>query len=174
MKRIGEVLIENGSITQEQLAKALAQQKQGPGKLLGQILIEMGLVIEEDIVVALATQFNTPYLPIGNFDLTKTREGLLPKELIQKYRCIPLERIGNLLTIVTADPTNDQAIREIEEVSKCRVQIFVATDREIATVILQHFHIDVSDGRVLKEELSQVPFQLRSTQKTEDQSAHNV
>ena len=71
-KRIGEILIENGTITQEQLQKGLEFQKTIPGKLLGKILIEMGFVTEEDIVVALAAQLNIPYLPIGK-DRKSTR-----------------------------------------------------------------------------------------------------
>ena len=174
MKRIGEILVENGSITQEQLQKALTQQKRESGKLLGQILIEMGSVTEEDIVVALATQFNIPYLPIGNFDLSKAVNGLIPKELIQKYMFIPLERVGNLLTIVMADPTNEQAIRDIEAVAKCKVQIFVATATEIAAVLQQHFRIDMPQVPGLKEGLSQVSFQSAVTQKTEDKTAQKI
>lgn len=172
MKRIGEILIENGSVTQDQLEKALEQQKHEPGKLLGQILIQMGFVTEEDIVAALATQFNVPYLAIGNFDLNKTATDLLPKELIQKYMCIPLERMGNLLTIVMADPTNEQAIRDIEAAAKCRVQIFVATPTEIAAVLEQHFHINVSKVPGIKEGLSQVAFRSAIAQRTEGKASN--
>lgn len=142
-KRIGEILIENGSITQEQLKRALELQKELPGKLLGKILVETGSVTEEEIVIALATQFNVPYLPIANFVFNETSEKLIPKNIIQKYLCIPLEKIGNLLTVVMADPTNEQAIREIEEVTKSKVQAFVASASEIMAALQQHFHVDV-------------------------------
>ena len=67
MKKIGEILIENGALTPIQLGEALERQKGEPVKLLGQILLEMGYVTEEDIVAALAAQFNVPYLPLQNF-----------------------------------------------------------------------------------------------------------
>ena len=165
-KRIGEILIENGSLTSEQLKKALEQQKKEQGKLLGKILLEMGFVTEEDIVVALATQFNVPYLPIGNFTLNETVQGIIPKELIQKHMCIPLERIGNLLTVVMADPTNEEAIREIESVSKCKIQTFVATASEIAVIIQQHFNINISATSKSGEQLSQASFRSAATSKT--------
>ncbi|MBI4394786.1 MAG: hypothetical protein HY583_01175 [Candidatus Omnitrophica bacterium] len=146
-KRIGEILIENGTLNQEQLQAALKLQKQESAKLLGQVLIELGYVTEEDIVVALATQFNVPYLPIGNFTLNETVNGLIPKELITKYICVPLDRIGNLLTVVMSDPTNEEAIKEIEKVSNCKVQIFVATPTEIMNVIQDHFRISFSPAQ---------------------------
>ena len=173
-KRIGEILIENGSITPVQLKQALEQQKKEPGKLLGKILFELGFVTEEDIVVALATQFNVPYLPIGNFNLSDTASELIPKELIQKYMCIPLERVDNLLTVVMVDPTNEEAIREIEAVTKCKVQTFVATTSEIATVIQQRFKISISTLPKLGEGLAQVSFRSAATQKPEPKTAHKT
>ena len=113
MKRIGEILIENGSVTQEQLTKALEQQKKEPGKLLGKILIEMGFVTEEEIVVALATQFNVPYLPIGNFDLTKTANGLLPKELSQLKETVEFV-LGEALATQQKLNNTYEALSELE------------------------------------------------------------
>ena len=169
-KRIGEILIENGTLTQEQLKVALESQKQEPGKLLGKVLIELGYVTEEDIVVALATQFNVPYLPIGNFTLGDAVDGLIPKELIQKYICMPVDRIGNLLTVVMADPTNEQAIKEIESATQCKVQAFVATATEISAVIQQHFHINLSSAANLGESASQVSFRSAVAQKTKEKT----
>ena len=167
MKKIGEILIENGSLTRDQLNVALKQQKKEPNKLLGQVLIELGYITEDDIVVALAIQFNIPYLPISNFTLNEAVETLISKELIQKYMCVPLERIGNLITVVMADPTNEQAIREIEAATKCKVQAFVATATEIKSVIEQHFHINVSAIPGLKGNASEVSFRSAVTKKTE-------
>lgn len=153
MKKIGEILIENGSITQKQLTEALDYQKKQPSMLLGKVLIELGYVSEEDIVVAVATQYNVPYLPIGNFSLNETVETLMPMELIQKHVCVPLERIGNLLTVVMADPTNEQATQEIEEATKCQVQAFVATASEIMSVIKERFHLNVTRAPELGEKV---------------------
>lgn len=144
MKRIGEILIENGSIDAVQLNDALQYQKKTPGKLIGKILIELGYVTEEEIVIALATQFNVAYLPLANFAFSEAHEKLIPKELIAKYLCVPLEKIGNLMTVAMSDPTNEEAIRSIEAATKTKVQPFVSTSSEIAKVLEQHFHIDAS------------------------------
>jgi type IV pilus assembly protein PilB len=169
MKRIGEILIEHGSITHDQLKQALERQKSEPSKLLGAILIAMGFVSEEDIVVALATQFNVPYLPVGNFTLNETTTKLIPQELIQKFLCIPLDRIGNLLTVVMADPTNEDAIREIESAANCKVQAFVATATEIAAVIRENLKISLVDKVAPKDQVSQVSFRSALTQRSEEE-----
>ena len=140
MKKLGEILIEQGVLTSKQLDVALARQKNDSGKLLGEILIELGFGTEEDIVAALSTQFNIPYLAIRNFALDESLKQQIPEELIQKHLFIPLDKIGDLLMIVVADPTNEQAIREVERATNCRVRIFVSTVTEIKEIIQQHFH----------------------------------
>lgn len=144
MKKIGEILIEQGALTQKQLEEALARQKKEPGRLLGEILISLGHVSEEDIVVALATQFNIPYLPIANYTLDPTVVKLIPKELVKKHMCIPLERMGNLLTVVMADPTNEQAISEMERVTQCKIEPFVTTTTELTHAIEQAYGLQVA------------------------------
>lgn len=151
MKRIGEILIENGSINVAQLEGALRVQKKTPGKLIGKILIELSYVTEEEMVIALATQFNVPYLPLANFSFSEANEKLIPKELIVKYLCVPLERTGDLLTIVMSDPTNEEAIRTIESMTKAKVQTFVSTVSEITKVLEQHFHMDVNSASIVQK-----------------------
>jgi type IV pilus assembly protein PilB len=167
MKRLGEILIEHGSINQKQLMDALEQQKATKGKLIGEILIELGYVTEEDIVVALATQFNVPYLPIGNFTLNPEVEQMISRELIEKYLCIPLDRIGNLLTVVMADPTNETGIKEIESVTKCKIQAFVASVSEIVGAIEEHFNIKIKSSQKPGEQISKVSFRSAVQNKTQ-------
>jgi type IV pilus assembly protein PilB len=165
MKKIGEILIDHGTLTQKQLIEALERQKKEPGRLIGELLIEMGYVTEEDIVVALATQYHIPYLPIANFTLDELIAKSIPKELIQKYLCVPLDRIGNLLTVVMADPTNENSIAEIETATGCKVQTFVATATEIANVVRQYYGLDVKAGATPNEKVSQISFRSAVDQK---------
>lgn len=174
MKKIGEILIENGSITRDQLEKALTRQKNSAGKLLGTVLIEMGFVTEEDIVIALSTQFNVPYLSIKNVTFNKTTSTLIPQELIQKYTCVPLNKIGNLLTVVMADPTNEQAIREIEASTKCKVQVFTTTTSEILAAIQKYFHISIVAMPEIGEGLSRASSHSRATQVVEEKTAQKI
>ncbi|OGW76743.1 MAG: hypothetical protein A3J52_00220 [Omnitrophica bacterium RIFCSPHIGHO2_02_FULL_49_9] len=167
MKKIGEILIEHGCITSEQLEQALKEQKKTPDRLIGQILINLGFVTEEDIVVALATQFNIPYLPVANVSLAEQETKLIPPELVKKYICIPIDRVGHLLTVVMADPTDEEAIKELETVTKCKVHTFVSTVSEIISAIEKHLHIKMNSPTEPSEHISKVSFRSAVQQKTE-------
>ena len=170
MKRIGEILIEHGTLTQKQLEAALKEQKQQPDRLLGELLIELGYVTEEDIVAALATQFNIPYLPIANFTIDESVTGLISRELVEKYICVPLDRIGNFLTVVMADPTNERAVSDIEAITKCKVQVFVATTTEIVAAIEKYYKIQVAPGSKPDQKVSQISFRSAVDQKREEKT----
>ena len=129
-KRIGEVLRERGMITQHQLEKALEHQKQ-QGGLMGQILIQLGFVSEEEIALALTAQYGFPYLPLDNYEIETGLMATIPETTARQYCLIPIDRIGNALTVAMADPTNVQAIEDIELVTKCVVQTFVSTPSDI-------------------------------------------
>ena len=112
-KRIGEVLLERGVITQKELERALAQQKERGG-LMGQVLIELGFVTEEEIALALTAQYGFPYLPLENYEIDEVLTALIPESVARQYCLIPIDRIGNALTLAMADPSNVQAIEDVE------------------------------------------------------------
>ena len=137
-KRIGEILIERGVIKHDQLEKALAHQKANGG-LLGQVLIQMGVVTEEEIALALTAQYGFPYLPLDNYELDDEVMHLIPQHVARQYCLIPIDRIGHALTIAMADPTNTQAIEDIEMLTNCVVQAFVSTPSDIQKAIERHY-----------------------------------
>ena len=133
-KRIGEVLLERGMINQHQLEKALEHQQQHGG-LMGQILIQLGFVNEEEIALALTAQYGFPYLPLENYEIEGGLIGTIPEAVARQYCLIPIDRIGNALTVAMADPTNVQANEEIELLTKCVVQTFVSTPSDIGRAL---------------------------------------
>ena len=167
-KRLGEILIDQGVLTREGLDRALAVQKQ-EGGLLGAILSKLHLVTEEDIVIALATQFNYPYLPIENFAVNPEVVKLIPEELIKRYVMMPIDRLNNVLTVVMADPSNEEAIRELESVSHCRVQAFVGTVTEIEKAIKKHYKTIKFDGALKPDDKVTHSFQKMIGKSPEDQ-----
>ena len=137
-KRIGEVLLERGVITRTKLEEALTYQK-AHGGLLGQVLIRLGYTTEEEIALALTAQYGFPYLPLDNYEIDGGLTALIPEGLARQYCLIPIDRIGNALTLVMADPSNVKAIEEIELLTKCIVQTFVSTPTEIEQAITKHY-----------------------------------
>src|SRR3990167_3039109 len=119
-KRIGEVLLERGVITRTKLEEALTYQKEHGG-LMGQVLIQLGAVTEEEIALALTAQYGFPYLPLDNYEIDGGLTALIPEETARQYCLIPVDRIGNALTLAMADPSNLQAVEAVELMTKCVV-----------------------------------------------------
>ena len=137
-KRLGEVLLERGVINYKQLEQALAHQK-AHGGLMGQALIQLGFVTEEDIALALTAQYGFPYLPLDNYEIDVALTEVIPQELAVQYCLIPIDRIGNALTLAMADPSNVKAIEEIELRTQCAVQTFVSTATDINRAIDRYY-----------------------------------
>ena len=133
-KKIGEILVERGLITNAQLETGLAHQ-QAHGGLLGQVLIELGYITEEEVALALTAQYGFPYLPLENYEIDETVTHLIPEPVARQYCLIPIDRIGNALTVAMADPSNVQAIEDIELLTHCVVQTFVSTPSDILKAI---------------------------------------
>lgn len=133
-KHLGELLIERKIITQEQLQKALDFQKVNGG-LIGEILVQLGFSKEEDIAQVLTAQYGFPYLPLGNYDIDVEVVKLIPEQVARQYCLIPIDKIGNNLTVAMSNPLNTQAIEDIEMITKCVVQAFVSTTTDVRKAI---------------------------------------
>lgn len=137
-KRIGELLLERHIITQKELEKALAHQNERGG-LMGQILIQLGFATEEEIALSLTAQYGFPYLPLDNYEIDSALTALVPEAMARQYCLIAIDRIGNALTLAMSDPTNVQAIEEVELLTKCVVQTFVSTPSDIGKAIDKYY-----------------------------------
>ena len=137
-KRIGEVLLDRGVIDQQELQKALAHQKQHGG-LIGTALVQLNIATEEEIALALTAQYGFPYLPLDNYELDDGLMATIPEQVARQYCLIPIDRIGNALTLAMADPSNVQAIEDVELSTKCVVQAFVSTPTDIYKAIDRYY-----------------------------------
>jgi type IV pilus assembly protein PilB len=137
-KQLGELLIDLGVITSQILDKALTIQKQ-KGGLVGEILIEMGWAKEEDIAQALTVQYGFPYLPLSNYEISPEIVNIIPVKIARQYILIPIDKIGNNLTLAMANPLNAAVVEEVEESSGCNVQVFVSTSSDIKKAIEKYY-----------------------------------
>jgi type IV pilus assembly protein PilB len=133
-KQLGELLIERNILNQRQLEKALAAQRE-KGGLIGEIFVELGFCKEEDIAQALTAQYGFPYLPLTNYEINSEIAALIPARVARQYMLIPIDKIGNNLTIAMSNPLNVQAVEDIELLSGCNIQIFVSTSSDIKLAI---------------------------------------
>ncbi|HNQ51453.1 MAG: hypothetical protein PHS64_06985 [Candidatus Omnitrophica bacterium] len=139
-KQLGELLIEHGIINADQLEKALMAQKE-KGGLIGELLVELGFAKEEDIAQAITVQYGFPYLPLSSYEINAEISALIPGRVARQYMLIPIDKIGNNLTLAMANPLNASAIEDVEQVTGCMVQVFVSTVSDIKKAIEKHYKL---------------------------------
>lgn len=133
-KPLGQILVERGVITFEQLEKALAVQNK-EGGLIGEVIVKLGFAKEDEIAHCLSLQFGFPYLPLENYEISKETVSLIPANVAAHYCLIALDKIGSTLTVAIANPLNVQAIEDLEDLSHCDIQVFVSTPSDIRKAI---------------------------------------
>ncbi|MCX5700940.1 MAG: hypothetical protein NTZ63_05310 [Candidatus Omnitrophica bacterium] len=137
-KQLGDLLVERGVIDEHQLEKALALQKD-KGGLIGELLVELGFAKEEDIAQSLTAQYGFPYLPLSNYDINAEIINIVPGRVSRQYLLVPIDKIGNNLTLAMSNPLNVQAIEDVELLSGCSVQTFVSTSSDIKRAIEKYY-----------------------------------
>jgi len=135
---LGEILIQRKKITREQLDNALAVQKQ-KGGFIGETLIQFGLLDERDIVVALVIQCGLPYIAVNKYKIEPQVLQLIPREVAEKEKVIALDRIGEILSVVMVNPLTDEKKSYLENLTKCRIAVFISTKTEIEEAISRNY-----------------------------------
>lgn len=133
-KRLGEMLVENGLLTKEQLTKSLVDQKKA-GLKLGQYLTRQGIVNEQSIIDMLSKQLKIQRYHPDNFPLDIDLVRTIPVDIAQKYQVAPLKRKGRLLTIAMVDPLDINALDFIEVMANAEVEPMVCSEREVNQLI---------------------------------------
>ena len=152
-KQLGEILVEQGFVTQEQLNSALEEHQRG-GKLLGRVLIDMGLIKENDLVRALSTQVGLEFVDLTDYPIEAWAPSLLPENVARRYRAIPIgERDGKLL-VAMSDPANVYALDDIRIITGREIHSVVATASDIDAALRKFAGLD-SQVEGLAEEVAQ-------------------
>jgi type IV pilus assembly protein PilB len=140
-KQLGQILIELGYITSDQLQVALEEHRKTP-KSLGRVLIDLGMIKEADLVRALAEQVGLEFVDLSDFPVDATATVLLPEALARRYRALPVgERDGKLL-VAMSDPANVYALDDIRTITGRDVQPVVATANDVERAIQKYSGMD--------------------------------
>ena len=130
--QLGQLLLAQGVVTDEQIEKALTEQKEkGHRKLLGELLVEMNYCTENQIASALAEAYGVPYAQVSPKICDAEALEILPREFLEEHIVLPLFKVYDVLTVAVSEPTNVFLVDEIERISGCKVQIVCATTKDI-------------------------------------------
>ncbi|MCR5543483.1 MAG: Flp pilus assembly complex ATPase component TadA [Eubacterium sp.] len=135
--RIGDLLVEAGAITDEQLQEALAKQKE-EGGMLGNIIMDLGFISRELLITVLTTQMGIDYCEIQSVKIDEEVVDLVPKDLVQKYKAMPIgyaDDNPNILLVAMADPMDLMAVDDISIASGLQVEPLLSFQDDIENVI---------------------------------------
>ncbi len=149
--RLGEILLKESLITQEQLQKALEFQRANGGKL-GSCLTKMGFITDDDITGVLSRQYGVPSINLKFYEIDPNVIKLIPQDTALRYQVIPLSRVGSVLTIAMTDPTNVFAMDDIKFMTGFNVEPVVASESAIGEAITRFY----GGGDADSEELSKM------------------
>ncbi|MFC1657895.1 GspE/PulE family protein [Candidatus Omnitrophota bacterium] len=140
--KLGEILLQEGVITQVQLEKAIAVQRKEGGRL-GEVLLKLKIISEEQLVIAIGKQLGIPYFSIGTGMLKpatdQNLEELIPVDVAKKNLVLPLSRTLNSLTVAMTDPLDLILMDNLKKLTGCNVNPVISTRSNIAKAIEQYY-----------------------------------
>ncbi|MGH7262312.1 MAG: type IV-A pilus assembly ATPase PilB [Candidatus Rokuibacteriota bacterium] len=133
-RRLGDLLVNEGLISQEQLQRALSEQK-GSNEKLGTILVRLQFIHEDQLIGFLSRQYGIPSITLSQLDIDPEVVRLVPAQIARKYEVLPVKRTGNALTLAMADPTNVFALDDVAFMTNLQVLPVVASQGIIRQTI---------------------------------------
>src|ERR1700674_21210 len=131
IRRLGQIFVDLGFITDDQLEALLEEQQQHPGVLLGKVAENQGLVNDEQLAQALAEQWNMQVIHLGDTVIPPNVLNLVTEAMAQMYRIVPISFRDNTLTIALCDPQNLAIQDELRTFLGYEIRAVIATEREI-------------------------------------------
>jgi len=135
--RLGQLLVEDGALTPEELEQALAErQSRGlAGRPLGRFLVEAGYVKEKEYLQALGRQFNLAVMDLEDVSIQEALLEEVPADFCRRHRVVPLFAIGDEVTVAVADPTKIEVIDLLSGMLKRQVQPVLASETQVLQAV---------------------------------------
>ncbi len=137
--QLGQLLISQGCLSQEQLTKALDYQRQnGNSLLLGEVLVKLEICTEEQIMESLAKGYGVPFARISPRIADPKVIDLLPREFLERHSVLPLFKVRNQLTLAVNEPANVFLLEEVGRLTNCEVLVVCATAKDLKATLETH------------------------------------
>lgn len=151
-KRIGELLVEGGVLSQSQLEQALFAQRKD-GRKLGQLLVELGLVSEVQVTQTLSRQLSVPWVSLYHVDFSRSLLNLVAREIAEKFCLVPIfvrrvRKQGETLYVAMEDPTNEAAMEEVAKAANLPVKPMIACPSDVRAAIRVYYQGEAAPGPV--------------------------
>jgi len=137
-KQIGQILIEEGLVTEKELEEGLAHQAQHGGAI-GRVLIDLGVVTENDILLAIAKQAGMDIIDLEHLEIPREVADMVSASVAQVYRIVPVSFEDGVLTVAMADPLNVNAIDDLRFMLNCEVSGAVSNETAVMEAIEKYY-----------------------------------
>ena len=149
-KRLGELLVETGLLSEENLTRALSEQRTRR-KRLGEVIVALGMATEEEIAQALSIQLGIPLIDLANTPVEPQAIELIPEKVSRKHLIVPISIEVRDLHIAMADPLSFEAFEDVRFASGYTIKPAIATCTDILWAIDQHYHLGASLSTIVKD-----------------------
>lgn len=147
--KLGEILVRENLITQQQLRDALDYQRTNGGRL-GSTLVKLGIVSDDVVTAVLSRQYGVPSINLELFQIEPEVIKLINEDVALKYSVLPISKVGATLTLAMADPTNVFAMDDIKFMTGFNVEPVIAAESSIMHAIAKYYtgstEIDIFDA----------------------------
>lgn len=147
--RIGELMVKNGLISMDQLARAVEEQKKHGGRL-GGILVRMGFLTEKTLVDFMSRQFRLRTLELEQIEIQPELIKLIPASLAKKFLIVPVQRVGATLTVAMSDPTHLAALDDIKFMTGYNIEPVLVSESALLEAIKKYYGAKGSESNQLK------------------------
>ncbi|MFC1804733.1 PilZ domain-containing protein, partial [Candidatus Omnitrophota bacterium] len=139
-KEIGNILLSKKIISRNILGRAMEYQSEYGGTIT-QYLLAFGYIDEGKLAQCLCEHFKLPYLPLSACDISKEVIRVVPQDIAEKHLLIPVDKIGNTITVVMQNPLDTKAINALKDATGCDVRPFVGVVSEIIMALEYYYHV---------------------------------
>jgi type IV pilus assembly protein PilB len=141
VKQLGDILLDSGLVTQQQLAEAY-EEHQRAGRALGRVLVEKGVLTESQLVAALAQQIGLKFVDLSDYPVDGAAIASVPPAVCRRYNALPIGYEDGRLLVAMSDPANVFAIDDIRSITGAEVKPVVATKSDVTAAINRYHRVD--------------------------------
>jgi type IV pilus assembly protein PilB len=167
--RLGEILLREGLVTRDQLAQALAEQKNTKHRL-GYVLVKLGLVQELEITKVLARQYRMPAVDLTRFEVDPKIIKLVPAEMATKNVVLPLKREGRTLTVAMADPTDLGLLEDLKFITRFDLFPVIAGEYTLRNLIEKYYESSDQQLQSILKDMEETAEDVEVVEQEEDET----
>ncbi|MGD8188806.1 GspE/PulE family protein [Brevibacillus ginsengisoli] len=149
-KRLGDLLVESGLITDEELQEALQEQKVSKQKL-GDVLLQQGYITENQLIEVLEFQLGIPHVSLFKYKFDQSLTSVINESMAKRYQCIPLKKDGNKLMVAMVDPLDYFAIDDLRMSTGFQIEPAIASKDEIQRSIIRYYSVTESISELMED-----------------------